>query len=301
MASKLSQSLCPVDLVTHSVFHVSEILDRILTYSLSIRNFINLSLACKTWRDRIRSLLCLNYHEIESIDDFIMCLIRYDSSNKIVLSFLCAYIRGSPKRSTLTLLKFAKVVHNDIVTSYIEDKHIYSFESLTGWTIIEYIKNGYTDRFSSLENIKYPDHIFVEGKSCDEGKDDLSISFVMSVYKPNKPNKPNKPRTILIVKNDKEYLTYRILEYWDHRFSIKEINDRSFVYLNEVIERIDYEGPTDSMPQEDKIRLGRRDRGLANAYDSLNILTKSREFSLGVHDIYGYEYLTSCIRDIKHE
>lgn len=240
-----------------------EILDCILTYALSFDNLIDLTLVCKAWRVSIRNIVGLAKHEPTSITNLVKHLISI-SRNDIVLLLVYDYIRNRPIKSPLFLLDYAMSENNNVVSSYIRSNHIYSFDSLIGWTIISYIKHY---QLKELKDIRDKVSRYVQQDK---------VKLIMSICKPSPTKLYHRPRTIIIIKEDKESLIYRILECWS--LSLEEAG----YPLREPIEQVHCIERNRNMGHLDTVKLFHS----SGEYGKLKIFTKTKEFSIGLFDVW---------------
>lgn len=290
MVNELSQSSRPENLSICSVFHVPEILDRILAYSISFNNIICLCLVCKTWKFRVENLLPLRSCPIKS--PFYLLITCCSTGSNMTIPLIASYIRNSPDRSPSSLVTGFDL-NDEQVRSYIKENYVYSFGSLTGWTILGYIKTGFTSVCGSLTNITYPRYVKTPAHQD-------KITFAMSVCKTEptfdrlvcKPGIVNS-RTVLIIK-DREWQTYRLLECHSHNIE----KDLCYVPLGELVQSVKYnhEPMTNkTICYSDNVQLLFYN---VTKSDKLEIQTKSKIFELGAHDYEG-TYLTHNIRNVK--
>lgn len=221
----------PENLAINSVFHLPEILDHILTYSLTINNVISLCLVSKSWNQRIKFILRLSLtQQVKSQTNLISSLIL--KHKPIVLPLIRSYIKDSPDVSICSLLEWADSVENAAVSAYIRRNHVYSFTSLIGWTILGYIKGAQIHTCESLKDIAYP---FVPKGMY--GWRSHEVGLAINVCKPNSYSYSSLhstvPRTILIT-NTFVPKTYRILESYIHPID----KDKFYIPLNEIIQKV---------------------------------------------------------------
>lgn len=273
----------------------TEVLQHILTYSISFRSIIDLSLVCQLWRLNIKVILGPTF------DDRNNPLLRFTSSvsvismlikegHNLILPLLNSYIRNLPAESPLHFMVYATEQRNRVISRYIQYHYVTSFNSLIGWTILGYIDSqrksnkSYDEKFGMFKDIVYPKYI-----PLNPAENEPKIMFAMSVYRrilgeSSGSVESINSRTVLIITDASKYYTYRIVECYTHN-----INDTTpnFILLNELVESIYYKSEGQSeKPYGDAVRLGGDN---LTGFDYLWINTKSKRFSCSSPEEYGYD------------
>lgn len=273
------------------IFDLPEILDNILTYSITTLNILRLCSVCKLWRIRVRSVLGIEAYKNDTRSGLLAHVII--NKSKMTVPIIYNFIRDKSSESPLTLFRLFEISDNLEAFEYFKTNYVYSFNSLIGWTILGYIRERRANDCQSLKNVIYPRYIKLGCKPIPSGSIDPQEADPARICVPSNllvcamyVTKPGltEPRTILIMK-DIQPQTYLMIECFTHHID----KDNLYAPLNEIITSVKYNNQpfNDRHIQVTLLHNSTRD-------DRLTIETKSKSFCFGANEYLGM-YLTHSI------